>query len=190
MPVCDQVKLLLGPFDDGELEPHEMEEVALHVVTCRACKAVLEDYRSLGVALRDSVVEPDLGRFTAAVMGRIALIGQPLHIRIRRRLDSFAESISGGLALAAAGALAALATAWIVSPYAYQILNHHSVNHPQIASRPPESLGSVRSAGGVNVADGPQIASRNGATPTDPSMITLLNDSDPATTVIWVPDQR
>ena len=61
MPTCDQVKLLLGAFDDGELEPHEMEDVAFHVVGCTACKATLDDYRSLGGRNATHCGEDDVG---------------------------------------------------------------------------------------------------------------------------------
>jgi anti-sigma factor RsiW len=200
MPACDQVKLLLGPFDDGELEPHEMEEVALHVVTCAECKAALEDYRSLGVALRDCVVQPPAAGFTEAVMERIAEIRPPLHVRLRRRLDGFAESLSGGLALTAAGAFAALATVWLVSPYTSQLFHHRAAsspvqaelapNHSEIAGLQGESAKPVSGPGGPNLSGGSQTGVRNGPEPENgPSMITLLNDNDPATTVIWVPDQ-
>ena len=52
MARCDDIKLLLGPFEDGELEPHEMQEVARHVVACTACDGELADYRTLGLAMR------------------------------------------------------------------------------------------------------------------------------------------
>ena len=103
MPDCDQVKLLLGPFDDGELEPHEMEDVAFHVVRCANCKTALEEYRTLGVALRD-VRQPSTAGFTNAVLKRIEQLPRPLRLRVSRRLDAIAERISAGMALIAAGA--------------------------------------------------------------------------------------
>ena len=95
MAACDQVKLLLGPFDDCELEPHEMEDVALHVVSCGACKTALDDYRSLGVALRDCLPEPTLDEFTAAVLKRIDQIPQPWWMAWRAYLDRFGEHVGG-----------------------------------------------------------------------------------------------
>src|SRR5438132_11463579 len=124
MPACDQVRLLLGPFDDGELEPHEMEEVALHVVTCAACKTALEDYRLLGVALRDCMPQPSVDGFKNAVLKRIEEVPQPLRLRMRRLLDSLAEHLGADVALVGAGAFAALLTVWVVTPYARLLVGH------------------------------------------------------------------
>ena len=179
MPACDQVKLLIGPFDDGELEPHEMEDVAFHVVSCGACKVVLDDYRGLGVALRDCAPQPALGGFTAAVLKRIEQLPQPWWRRWRHYLDVLTEHVGASVPLVAAGAFAALLTAWLVTPYAQQLL-HHSPNFVQVAS------------GNMN---GPRNRSQQqpGANqhtfpdPSDASMITL--STDPSTTVIWLPNQ-
>lgn len=83
MAQCSEIELLLGPFTDGELEPHEMEEVALHVVACHLCKAALDDYHALGVTLRGAVALPELASFSAAVQGRIRQLRVPLHTRIK-----------------------------------------------------------------------------------------------------------
>jgi anti-sigma factor RsiW len=179
MPACDQVKLLLGPFDDGELEPHEMEEVALHVVSCVACKAALEGYRSLGVALRDCTPQPAIDGFSAAVLKRIGHTPQPWWMRCRRYFGQLAEHAGASLSLVAAGALVALLTAWLVTPYA-QRLRYRSSNLVQVAS------------GDKNDVSGPSEevpgASQNASLEQPPSsMITLSND--PTTTVIWLPNQ-
>lgn len=179
MPACDQVKLLLGPFDDGELEPHEMEDVALHVVRCGACKAALDDYRSLGVALRDCALQPAIDGFTAAVLKRIDQLPQPLWRRWRHYLDVLAEHVSGTVPLVAAGAFAALLTAWLVTPYAQHLL-HHSPNLVQIASGNKNDLRvQSQQQPGVNQNASPDQS--------ESSMITLSND--PSTTVIWLPNQ-
>src|SRR5215472_13621238 len=99
MPACDQVKLLLGPFDDGELEPHEMEDVALHIVSCSACTAALNDYRSLGVALRDCIGQPIVDGLTAAVLKRIDQIPHPWGKRWRYYLEDFGERFGGSMSL-------------------------------------------------------------------------------------------
>ena len=179
MPACDEVKLLLGPFDDGELEPHEMEDVALHVVSCTACKAALEDYRSLGVALRDCSPKLEVEGFTAAVLKRIDQIPRPLRIRLRHYLDDFAVHLRGVVPLVAAGALAALLTGWFVTPYAQRLL-HHSPNIVQLAAGERHHIESPQqhsSGGGQDVASDESEA----------SMITLSDD--PTTTVIWLPNQ-
>jgi hypothetical protein len=88
MASCGEIRLLLGPFDDGELEPHEMEEVAFHVVACLGCKAALEDYRALGVALRRVVADPPLDNFAQAVIARLDLRRIPLGARVAQWWES------------------------------------------------------------------------------------------------------
>jgi Putative zinc-finger len=179
MPACDQVKLLIGPFDDGELEPHEMEDVALHVVSCESCKAALDDYRSLGVALRDCITQPVIDGFTAAVLKRIDQLPQPLWKRWRHYIDVLAEHMGGIVPLAAAGAFAALLTAWLVTPYA-QHLRHRSSDLVQVASG---NKNEVREPSEQQLG-----ASQNASLDqSESSMITLSND--PSTTVIWLPNQ-
>jgi anti-sigma factor RsiW len=195
MPDCDQVRLLLGPFDDGELEPHEMEEVALHVVTCPACKTALEQYRSLGVALRDCVVQPSIAGFTNAVLMRIEHLPRPLRVRVSRRLDAIAEHISAGMALIAAGAFATIATVLIMSPFARSLFAHQSAPPGQIALAPSSGSGAPFVPTPRQPVDfGPgQWSSSPGAevqdVPVTDDSPTITVSDDPGTTVIWVPDQ-
>jgi hypothetical protein len=179
MPACDQVKLLLGPFDDGELEPHEMADVAFHVVSCIACKLALDDYRTLGVALRDCAPQPSLEGFTGAVLQRINEVPQPWLMRWRHYLNQFAEYVGGPVSLVAAGAFAALLTVWLVTPYARHLL-HPSSNLVQVSSENKnDTMGGLKQqAGGSQSALPDQSQS---------SMIALSND--PTTTVIWLPNQ-
>ncbi len=180
MAACAQVQLLLGPFDDGELEPHEMEEVALHIVSCNECKAAIDDYRSLGVALRDCLELPNTDGFTAAVLSRIERIPQPWWARWRAFLDASGEHVAAAVSLVATGALAALLTVWLVAPYAHHLF-HRAQNvsaaaprdgHDDLASAMPETA----DAGIALSSDQPK-----------PAMLALSND--PTTTVIWVPNQ-
>ena|SRR3984893_16158011 len=179
MPACDQVKLLLGPFDDGELEPHEMEDVALHVVNCGACKVALDDYRSLGVALRDWVPRPAIDGFTAAVLKRIDQIPQPLWIRGKYYLEALAEHIGATASLVAAGAFAALLTAWLVTPYAQRFL-HRSSNLVQVASGNKNDL---------TQASQQTSSTSQTAAVDEPESSMIALSSDPTTTVIWLPNQ-
>ena len=123
MAQCSEIELLLGPFTDGELEPHEMEEVALHVVACRNCKAALVDYRALGVTLRGAIALPELAGFSATVHERIQQFRVPLHIRIKRPFDWFGERMGTAFAMGAAAAVAAVITAVVVTPYAGRLSN-------------------------------------------------------------------
>jgi len=123
MAQCNEIELLLGPFTDGELEPHEMEEVALHVVACRNCKTALDDYRALGVTLRGAVALPELAGFSAMVQERIQQFRVPLRTRVKRPFDWFGERMGTAFAMGAAAAVAAVITAVLVTPYASQISN-------------------------------------------------------------------
>jgi anti-sigma factor RsiW len=123
MAQCSEIELLLGPFTDGELEPHEMEEVALHVVACHNCKAALDDYHALGVTLRGAVTLPELVGFSAAVQERIQQFRAPLRTRAKRPFDWFSERMGVAFAMGAAAAVAAVITAVVVTPYAGRISN-------------------------------------------------------------------
>ena len=71
MARCEDIKLLLGPFEDGELEPHEMQEVARHLAACTDCEDEVADYGALAVSLRGAAALPDLTGFTSAVLAGI-----------------------------------------------------------------------------------------------------------------------
>jgi hypothetical protein len=144
MAQCSEIELLLGPFTDGELEPHEMEEVALHIVGCRNCKTALGDYHALGVALRGAVALPEIAGFSAAVQGRIQQLRVPLHARIKRPFDWLGERMGTAFAMGAAAAVAAVITAVVITPYASRISNalRQASKNVLVASRdtsPPAS---------------------------------------------------
>lgn len=117
MARCDDIKLLLGPFEDGELEPHEMQEVARHVVGCAACEGELADYRTLAVSLRGAAVMPELAGFSAAVLARVQDLPVPFGLRLRRYLTSFGNGLGATLATGFATATVAVVTAIILTPY-------------------------------------------------------------------------
>ncbi len=120
MATCDYIELLIGPFEDGELEPHEMEEVAFHVVACLGCKAALEDYRELGLALRGTVLQPPLDGFTAKVADRIDHSWIPLHVRFGRMREILSRAGSI-FEIAVVAAATAVLTVVIASPYAKKL---------------------------------------------------------------------
>lgn len=193
MAECDGIRLLLGPFTDGELEPNEMEEVALHVVTCLECKAALEDYRMLGVALRKLSTVPALDGFAQAVQARIERINVPIRLRIRRYFDSLGERFGAGIALAAAAAVAVL-TAVILTPYASQLVNTRQPARimaaaPQatsVASSPSLALaGGDGKSGAVSAAATSELSKLEADSPS----VAVWNEPRTDTTVIWVPDQ-
>jgi hypothetical protein len=144
MARCEDIKLLLGPFEDGELEPHEMQEVARHVVGCGACERELADYRTLGLALRGGSELPDLNEFSAAVLGHIAELPIPIGTRVRRFFNSFAGGIGATVATGLATAAVAVVTALILTPYVRQFtFGTRSAPAPEIAARAPAAISSA-----------------------------------------------
>ena len=185
MAQCSEIELLLGPFTDGELEPHEMEEVALHVVACNLCKAALDDYHALGVTLRGAVAVPELAGFSAAVHGRIQQLRVPLHTRIKRPFDWFGERMGTAFAMGAAAAVAAVITAVVVTPYASRISNalRQASGNASVAnhdtSAPTASLPEQRKPA-QEIAASSQPRNSVTASPTQANNSAIANEGDGA----------
>jgi anti-sigma factor RsiW len=217
MARCDDIKLLLGPFEDGELEPHEMQEVARHVVGCTDCELELADYRTLAVGLRNVAPMPDLAGFNAAVMARIADLPVPFRVRIRRYMTSFSDGIGATLATGFAAAAVAVVTAVILTPYFKRASFDMTSRAPaQVASSVapgsattenlaradrqsaiPADVANGLSPGGGEVAP---VAETPNTPANSEAIISRLEAESPSvavwtepksdTTVIWVPDQQ
>lgn len=115
MTSCGEMRFLLGPFDDGELEPHEMEDVAFHVVGCGECKAALEDYRALGVALRDVVTVPPLDDFARSITARLEQRRAPVRARLTQWWDSLGR-LASVVEFAGVAAATAVLTLLVAGP--------------------------------------------------------------------------
>jgi len=206
MLACDRMRLLLGPFEDGELEPHEMQDVAFHVVSCNECKAILEEYRALGVALRDAAVIPNLGGFGDAVQARIARLRIPIRVRLGHYLDSVNERLAAAVAIGAAAAASAVLTVVLVSPIARRIVNGAAPTPQTLSAAQPVSVPTVKLAGTANPAANakamvnqqvnvtPPIDAGNpraviSSLEADSPSVAVWNEPRTDTTVIWVPDQ-
>jgi anti-sigma factor RsiW len=184
MATCEQTRLLLGPFDDGELEAHEMEDVALHVVNCVACKATLEDYRTLGVTLRGAVTIPALDGFSDAVQAHIERLHVPFATRISRYFDSSMERFGTLAAVGATAAAAAALTAFLLTPHARHLVGGNA----KPAASPHEMVAAsahltVRQANAVGAEN--DLSKLEAQSPS----VALWNEPRTDTTVIWVPDQ-
>jgi anti-sigma factor RsiW len=219
MARCEDIRLLLGPFEDGELEPHEMQEVARHVVGCSACESELADYRTLAVSLRGAAAMPDLGGFTEAVVARIEKLPLPIGLRFRRYLTSFTDGIGATIAAGLATAAVAVLTATVLTPYFRQNLSaSQSQRPPEIARNAQPSTEVNEDVASNNVSPGiPADIASSLSTDVTGSGIAPVNDlsgnsensrtiisrleadspsvavwSEPQTdtTVIWVPDQQ
>ena len=104
MAECGEISMMLGAFEDSELEPNEMQEVAFHLARCESCTGILADYSTLGRDLRSIAAEPSLAGFSSAVIARVDRLPQPVLTRIerfiRRQLDSVGSGIAWGGAVA------------------------------------------------------------------------------------------
>ncbi len=120
MAECSEISLLLGAFEDGELEPHEMQGVAYHLARCNSCTEAIAEIGALGRELRGAVTLPSLDGFPQAVMKRIDNLPQPLWKRISNLVARSSERLSSGFAMGAAMAAVAAITTIIVTPYAQQ----------------------------------------------------------------------
>jgi len=216
MALCDEMRLLLGPFDDGELEPHEMEEVAFHVVGCVGCKSALDEYRTLGVALRDIVTIPALDNFAADVAARIDLTWVPLRARLGRLRDAFGH-LGSVFEIVAVAAATAVVTLMVAGPYARQYIAGSSpvpvsdrvaqavvppiaVAQDNVAKVDLAKAGTVTENTEANSAGPASVAPEEAALPESQELVSQLgggdsrsiavwNEPHSGTTVVWVPDQ-
>src|SRR5215469_5805358 len=173
------VSLMLGPFEDRELEPHEYQEVAFHLARCEQCRTELADYGAIGRELRTLAVDLPLDGFKDAVMRRIDGVPVPLSVRVRRLFDRFAGLFPSGLGMAVAGAIAAAITVVLVTPYA-QVAMHRSASIHEIAKAEPEP--AVRA--GVETARH-AIGREFGEAEEQPQAVISKLESDIPSVAVW-----
>jgi hypothetical protein len=217
MTACGEIGLLLGPFEDGELEPHEMEDVALHVVSCGDCKEALEDYRALGVGLRDAVTVPSLDGFARTVVARLRQRRLPLRIRVGRWWEPLAR-VASLVEFASVAAATAILTMLIAGPDIRQfvarkgahqlvtaaanpVIPNPAAQHVLAASQPeaPGAAHVALAAPDQNLAnlidetklkaagEMQEMISEMGAGQSP--AVAVWNEPNTHTTVVWIPDQ-
>ncbi len=187
---------MLGPFEDGELEPHEMQEVARHLAECGACEKILGEFAFIGRELRDLTVAPALEGFAERVDARVRSLRAPWRERIERFFDRIGEQLGSAMAVGAIAGAVAIVTAVVITPYVRQHLNPGL----QGAALAPVSAGSQAKAESATA----EIASAQPAAETgsgqDHAVISRLEAEMPSvavwsepqndTTVIWLPEQQ
>lgn len=191
MAQCSEISLLLGAFEDGELEPHEMQEVARHLSGCANCERALAGYATVGRLLRGMAPEVSLDGFAQAVQGRIEALRPPLTTRVGRWFGGLGERFGASAALGLAVAAAAVATVLIITPLARNLVG--------AGGQAATTLAAARAAGtsASNLSSPETLA----AASSEPStIISRLETSNPNvavwseprqdTTVIWLPDQQ
>ena len=191
MAQCDDIAPLLGTFEDGELAPHEMQEVARHLAGCANCEETLAGYSNVGRMLREAATAPALDGFAIAVQARIEQLRPPLRVRMGRWFGAHRERFGGGMAVAFAMAAAAILTVVITTPFARNMVGAGS-HVTQLATRDARALARDTAKSSAAIAS---------ATSGEPStIISKLESSNPDvavwsepsqdTTVIWLPDQQ
>ncbi len=191
MAQCDDIAPLLGTFEDGELAPHEMQEVARHLAGCANCEETLAGYSNVGRLLREAATAPALDGFAIAVQARIEQLRPPLRVRMGRWFGAHRERFGGGMAVAFAMAAAAILTVVITTPFARNMVGAGS-HVTQLATR------NARTLAGDTAKSSAAIASATSGEPS--TIISKLESSNPDvavwsepsqdTTVIWLPDQQ
>jgi anti-sigma factor RsiW len=194
MAECGEISMMLGAFEDSELEPNEMQEVAYHLARCESCTGVLADYSKLGRDLRSITEVPSLTGFSSAVIARIDRLPQPVLTRIERFLRRQLESVGTGFAWSGVVVVAAIVTIVLMTPYAREF-----------ASR--GTLPTIVASSDHNAASAPAPAQLADATASEPTMadndshadisrlesenhsVAVWSEPRRDTTVIWLPDQ-
>ncbi len=181
---CNQISPMLGAFEDGELEPHEMHEVARHLAQCKACEGELAENAALGRHLRAVAVEPALDGFADAVQKRLAALTPPIYVRARRYFETAREQLNTAFALTAAALATAALTVVILTPYAYRLASRGS------RATPAATLASVESRAGSEFAEATVdshtvISSLESHVPS----VAVWSEPETQTTVIWVSDR-
>jgi len=194
MAECGEISMMLGAFEDSELEPNEMQEVAFHLARCESCTGILGDYSTLGRNLRSVIVEPKLAGFSNAVIARIDNLPQPILNRIERFLRRQMESVSSGIAWSGAVAAVAILTIILMTPYVQQFANRRGASPTSVAEAThdvvpgPDQLASSSTANEPTMADNDSHADISRLESENHS-VAVWSEPRRDTTVIWLPDQ-
>jgi len=197
MADTNHLSLMLGPFEDRELEPHEYQEVAFHLARCEQCTAELADYTQIGRELRTLDLELPLDGFKEAVMRRIENLPVPLTVRLRRMFGGVGEIFPSGFGIGIASAVAAAITVVLVTPYAQTLMNRSAATHEvatvehELASAPAATTETARHELARDVAQAEEepeaVISK---LESDIPSVAVWNEPRMDATVIWLPDQQ
>lgn len=190
MADCSEISLMLSPFEDGELEPHEMQEVARHLSRCKNCEQLLEEYGALGRELRSfaSQSQISLEGFAERVDERLRGMRVPWSERLGLMFGGWSWQIRTAFASTALVATAAIVTIMVVTPLARVYFGSQApANHvAMVASNSPkQQLASAKQP----VSDTPDsseavISRLESSTPS----VALWSAPRDGTTVIWLPE--
>lgn len=192
MAECGEISLMLGAFEDSELEPNEMQEVAFHLARCESCTGILADYSTLGRDLRLVAAEPSLAGFSNAVIARVDRLPQPVLARIERFIRRQWDSVGSGIAWGGAVAAAAIMTIILMTPYAEQFANRSAKSNTSVAAVEPGVPAANQVAQAT--ANEPTMADNNSHADisrleSENHSVAVWSEPRRDTTVIWLPDQ-
>jgi negative regulator of sigma E activity len=193
MKDCDQITLLLGAFEDGELEPHEMQEVARHLAACKSCEELLGDYNVIGRELRELITIPPLTGFAAGVNARIAARRPPLSERIGAFFESLNQRWAAAFAMVSMAGAVAVITALVLTPYLRSSVGNGAANMPMAKVEPPAAASSLASTVTDETSrsvvpsedEGQQLASTPDINPGDSHAVIKRLESQIPTTAVW-----
>jgi anti-sigma factor RsiW len=182
---------MLGAFEDSELEPNEMQEVAFHLARCESCTGLLADYSTLGRNLRSFATEPSLAGFSRAVIARVDRLPQPVLTRIERFLRRQLDSVGSGIAWGGAVAAAAILTIMLMTPYARQFANRGT--QPTVVASSNSAAPTTNQAANA-AANEPTMADNDSHADisrleSENHSVAVWSEPRRDTTVIWLPDQ-
>jgi anti-sigma factor RsiW len=194
MADCGEIGMMLGAFEDSELEPNEMQEVAFHLARCETCTSVLADYSTLGRNLRSITDAPSLAGFSNAVIARVDRLPQPVLTRIERFLRRQLDSVGAGFAWGGAVAAAAIMTIILMTPYAEQFANRGARAATSVASAEHGAATPASNQLASVTADEPTMADNDSHADisrleSENHSVAVWSEPRRDTTVIWLPDQ-
>lgn len=189
MADCGEISLMLSPFEDGELEPHEMQEVARHLSRCKNCEQLLEEYGALGRDLRTFVSESQvsLEGFAERVDERIRAMGVPWSERLRLLFGGWSWRTQTAVASTALVAATAIVTIMVVTPLARVYFGSQApANHAALiaSNSPKQQLASAEKPVSDTTDSSQAIISR---LESNTSSVALWSAPRDGTTVIWLP---
>ena len=191
MSYCEQITLLLGPFEDGELEPHEMQEVARHLATCKSCEELLGDFGAIGRELREIVAIPPLTGFAAGVNARLAELRPPLRQRVGAFFESLNQRWAAAFAMVSMAGAVAVLTALVLTPYLRHSVGAGIAPMAKMDAPGGPSLASTTTdkdtARALVPSEGEaqQVASNPDATAGDSHAVIKTLESEIPTTAVW-----
>ena len=203
MSECSEISLILGPFEDGELEPHEMQEVARHLAACSNCEKALSDYNAIGRQLRDLQSLPPLEDFARAVAQRIEKLPISWRARFNRFVGEINDRMAAAVAIVATAGAVAILTALVVTPYITSHTRKPVANElsgasiAKLSDRGASNLAEATDQDTAQVAPSPAAAEIAGDSravisrlESEIPSVAVWSEPENDTTVIWLPEQQ